>query len=360
MKPAGTFTREEILSQTDAWREACDVVTACDHVPDLDDARARRGQVLITGCGSTYYLAQAAAAHLRGLARRPAQAAPASELWLYPQAYLQADDTLIAISRSGATSETLRAVAAFEATTHRSPITIQCAPDAPLARRPGPTIVVRRGAERSVAQTRSFTSMFTATVALNARWARRADLTAALAGLPAAGDRVLSLGAAVARDLGPRLEFDRLYFLGSGTRYGLACEASLKMKEMALSHTEPFHFLEFRHGPKSMLTESTLVVGLVSDEAAGEELQVLDETAALGATVFVLGEKVAPVRGGPALSFGSGLPAEIRDALYLPSLQLLAYERAIAQGLDPDRPRHLDAVVVIEESRAPARSDGSR
>jgi glucosamine--fructose-6-phosphate aminotransferase (isomerizing) len=196
-------------------------------------------------------------------------------------------------------------------------------------------------------------------VALNARWARRPDLTVALTGLPAAGERALALGAAVARDLGPRLEFDRLYFLGSGTRYGLACEASLKMKEMALSHTEPFHFLEFRHGPKSMITRSTLIVGLVSDEAAGDEVQVLSEVAALGARVFVLGEAVAPIAGGPVVAFGSGLPREIRDVLYLPPLQLLAYERAIAQGLDPDRPRHLDAVVVIGGAGDVAHADDS-
>jgi glutamine---fructose-6-phosphate transaminase (isomerizing) len=343
----GTFTREEILSQTDAWREACAVVARCDHLPDLDVGRAHHRKTFFTGCGSTYYLSLAAAAHLRGLTRRSAQAAPASELWLRPESYFQPDDTLIAISRSGATSETLRAVEAFESTTHRPPITILCVPDAPLARRAGLNIIIPRGAERSVAQTRSFTSMFTAAVALNARWARRLDLITALARLPAAGERVLALGAAVARDLGRRLDFDRLYFLGSGTRYGLACEASLKMKEMALSHTEPFHFLEFRHGPKSMLTETTLIVGLVSDDATGDEVQVLNEAAALGATVFILGEGVAPIAGGPVVSFGSGLPREIRDVLYLPALQLLAYERAIAKGLDPDRPRHLDAVVVI-------------
>lgn len=361
MRSGGTHTLEEILSQTNAWHEACDVVARCDHVPDLDEGRARHGQIHFTGCGSTYYLSLAAAAHLRGLAHRPAHAVPASELWFYPKAYIHADDTLIAVSRSGATSETLHAVEVFEAMTRRPPIAIQCTPDSPLAQRAGLNIIIPNGAERSVAQTRSFASMFIAAVALNARWARRTDLVSALAGLPAVGERVLELGVAVSRDLGPRLEFDRLYFLGSGTRYGLACEASLKMKEMALSHTEPFHFLEFRHGPKSMLTDTTLIVGLVSDdEAANDEVQVLSEAAALGAHVFVLGERVEPIAGGPVVSFGSGLPREIRDVLYLPTLQLLAYERAIAKGLDPDQPRHLDAVVAIRESSAIVRPDDSR
>jgi glucosamine--fructose-6-phosphate aminotransferase (isomerizing) len=348
MKAGGAFTLDEILSQTHAWQDAWDVIARHDHMVDSIAPEVSGRRLLFTGCGSTYYLSLAAAAHLRALTGWCVQAAPASEVWLNPDAYIRPDDILIAISRSGSTTETLRAADAFERATRRHPITIQCAPDAPLAQRAGLNIVTSRGAERSVVQTRSFTSMFVAAVALNARWARRADLADAFRRLPQAGERVLQRARAVARDWGPRLEFDRLYFLGSGTRYGLACEASLKMKEMTLSHTEPFHFLEFRHGPKSMVNDTTLVVGLISDETAVHEVRILREAAALGAQVYVLGEHAERIGAGPAVSFASGLAAEARDVLYLPPLQLLAYERAMAKGLDPDRPRHLDAVVVMD------------
>ena len=348
MNPGGNFTRAEILSQTRAWQEAQEAVARYEAIPDVIGGSTLTHHVLFTGCGSTYYLSLAAAAHLRTLTGWSAQAIPASELWFYPRAYVQPDDTLVAISRSGTTSETLRAVEVFEAATGRSPVTIQCTPGAPLARRAGVNIVIPSGAEGSVVQTRSFAAMFIAAVALNVRWARRGELVHALVALPEAGEHVLRLGAGLAAEWGGRLEFDRVYFLGSGTRYGLACEASLKMKEMALSHTEPFHFLEFRHWPKSMITETTLLVGLVSEEAAAEEVRVLREAADLGARVYALGEEVERIGDGPVLSFASGLPREVRDVLYLPPLQLLAYERALAQGLDPDRPRHLNAVVVFD------------
>ena len=51
---------------------------------------------------------------------------------------------------------------------------------------------------------------------------------------------------------------------------------------------------------------------------------------------------------GTAISFESGLPEEVREALYLPPLQMLASRRFIAKGLHPDQPRHLDAVVELE------------
>ncbi len=345
----GRYTLAEILSQTPAWQEACEVVgRARDAIESFAQLDADR-QFFFTGCGSTYYLALAGAAHLRSIAHRRAQGIPASELWLDREAYWRQEDVLIAISRSGATSETLRAVDAYRFATGGSPITIGCYAGSYLAQRGQVNLVIPQGAEESIAQTRSFASMFVAAVGLNTLLAKRNDLFAALAAMPHVGGRLLESARTLGKIWGRRLEFDRTYFLGSGTRYGLACEASLKMKEMSLSHSEPFHFLEFRHGPKSMITETSLVVGLVSERNLPHEMSVLNEVASLGARTIVLGERVEKIGEGAAISFESELPEQVRDVLYLPFLQILAFERAIAKGLDPDHPRHLDAVVELEK-----------
>jgi glutamine---fructose-6-phosphate transaminase (isomerizing) len=350
MDNRGKHTLEEILSQTRAWEQAHDVVEregqALDALGRGDEAR----QFIFTGCGSTYYLALAAAAHLRSIAHRRAQGVPASELWLDGDSYWRDGDPLIAISRSGTTTETLRVVDAYCSSMRRrqSAVTIGCEGESPLAMRGEVNLVISQGAEKSIAQTRSFAGMFVAAVAMNARLAGRGDLGAALSRMPLIGERVLESAQGLGQRWGKRLDLDRIYFLGSGTRYGLACEASLKMKEMSLSHSEPFHFLEFRHGPKSMITETTLVVGLVSERLREQETRVLEEAAALGARTIVLGERAEQIGQGAAISFESGLPGEVRDVMYLAPLQMLAFERAIAKGLDPDRPRHLDAVVQLQ------------
>ena len=71
----------------------------------------------MTGCGSTYYLALAAAALVQELTGVRARALPASEVWLYPEsAYQNGSKTLLlAVSRSGTTTETVRAVESFKA-----------------------------------------------------------------------------------------------------------------------------------------------------------------------------------------------------------------------------------------------------
>ena len=203
-------------------------------------------------------------------------------------------------------------------------------------------ILIPQADEQSIAQTRAFTSMYLAAATLCARMAERSDLLDAMSSLPETGRRLLQRHEAAAHELGASLTLDRFYFLGSGIRHGLACEANLKMKEMSLTHSEAFHFLEFRHGPMSMVTSETVVVGLLSEKNRTEEMAVLEEMKHLGATILTLAEADADI------PFESGVPESGRAVLYLPCLQLMAFHRSVAKGLNPDRPRYLAAAVHLD------------
>jgi glucosamine--fructose-6-phosphate aminotransferase (isomerizing) len=110
---------------------------------------------------------------------------------------------------------------------------------------------------------------------------------------------------------------------------------------MSLTHSEPFHFMEFRHGPMSMITESTALVALVSEANRTHELKVLDEMRERGAQIVPIGETDV------AVEFRSGLSEAARSVLYLPFAQLIGYERSMAKGLNPDQPHNLTAVVKL-------------
>jgi glucosamine--fructose-6-phosphate aminotransferase (isomerizing) len=203
-------------------------------------------------------------------------------------------------------------------------------------------LVLPSGQENSVAQTRAFSVMYLAVTALAALWGRHDDLLETMERLPEAGLHLLDRFSDPAQRIGQEATLERFYFLGSGARYGLAAELSLKMKEMSLSHSEPFHFFEFRHGPQSMVTDQTLMVGLVSDMNRDAEMAVLNEMRGRGARILAVGEDDAEV------ALESGLPEAIRGALYLPIGQLMAFERAMSRGLDPDAPHNLTAVVRLD------------
>ena len=348
----GFFTHQEILSQPAAWAAGLNILKE-HRQAILDLAPADRfKQIIFTGCGSAYYMALAAATQTQELTGLPCRAFPASELWLYPQSsYTSGKTLLVALSRSGETTETLRACQAFQADKRGELLTLSCYGDMPLAKLGNHNIVLPSGQEQSVAQTRAFSTLYLGSVALACLWSGRADLFDSLGRLPEAGAHILTGQASLAAGLGRDASLDRFYWLGSGPRQGLACELSLKMKEMSLTHSEPFHFMEFRHGPKAMVTPQALVVGLRSSRNNASETAVLQDVRALGGRTLELAEDGAepmPLGSAEAVRFGSGLEEAIRNVLYLPVGQLIAFERSLFKGLDPDRPGNLDSVVKLQ------------
>jgi len=331
------YTYNEIKTQTEAWAQALDVTNASD-LPKAGDY----SQVLFTGCGSTYYLSLTGAALYQELTGRAARAVPGGELLLNSQTVLTDKKTLlVAVSRSGTTTETVKAVEKFK-NEKRGDVVVITNYDEVLSKLADINIVIDKGQEESVAQTRSFASMYVAVTAFCAKMAGRNDLLEAMKKLPVTGDLIMSKYEAYAKSIGENLSFDRFYFLGSGIRYGLACEVNLKMKEMTLTHSEPFHFLEFRHGPMSMVNQNAVVVGMLSDANRIHEVKVLSEMRELGGTVASLGEKEADV------CFESNILESVRGVLYLPVLQLMAFYRSLAKGLNPDSPNNLTAVVKLD------------
>ncbi len=342
----GQHSLREIMSQPDVWAEALQVFNAKRDDLAVFWASAKPEAVIVTGCGSTYYLALTAARLLRHSGLN-AIACPASELLLHTksicipsQRYL-----LLSVSRSGYTSETARAQQVFKAKAGGPVVTVTCDSGSPLALESDFTIAIDAAQEKSVAQTRSFSSM---AIALQ-------QLAAALAGqdqsashpLPALCRQLLERYSDLARALGENSAIEKFFFLGMGALYGIACEAMLKMKEMSLSYSEAYHTLEFRHGPMSTVGAGSLVIGLISPGSARPEIRLLHEMADMGARVLAISP--APGQFPSQVTLRADLPAWCMPVLYLPVLQLLAYRRAIFAGCDPDQPQNLSAVISLDD-----------
>jgi glucosamine--fructose-6-phosphate aminotransferase (isomerizing) len=274
-----------------------------------------------------------------------ARAFPASEILINPEmAFSQRSEgqkILFAVSRSGSTSETIKAVEEFKRKGLGKVVAVTNYGEEPLAGLADLAFVIPNGQEQSVTQTRSFSSMYVCINALCLVVAYEDTQIQSMAALPCIFRTLLAVADQIVKPIGEDLTLERFYFLGNGPRYGLASEVSLKMKEMTLSHSEPFHFLEFRHGPISMVNKNTLVIGLLSQNGVELEQKVLEDIKKLGGRVFTLSESNANI------SFRSGLDEAARNVLYLPALQLMAYFRSLAKGLNPDRPQNLETVVKL-------------
>jgi glucosamine--fructose-6-phosphate aminotransferase (isomerizing) len=345
-----THTWQEIASQPEVWQATLNTFNAGRASVAGFLKQAQFDRILVVGCGSTHYLAQAAAATLTKRAGVSAQAYPSSELWLYPDKLPLSRTLLLAISRSGATTETLYAVDAFKKRGGGPVVAVTCYADSPLAGQADLSLVADQAHEESVAQTRSFTSMLLLTQALAALLGQDDGMLTCLQRLPDVLAKLVQGMGELPEQLGQDQETESIFFLGGGALYGVACEAMLKTKEMSLSYAEAYHPLEFRHGPMSMVNRQTLVIGLLSDCGLAQEIKVLADMQNLGARVVALVDDATALNGwrpNYLVELRSLLDEWERQPLYLPVLQRLAYHRAVAKGLDPDRPTHLQAVIRL-------------
>ncbi|NEC88907.1 SIS domain-containing protein [Streptomyces sp. SID12501] len=296
-----THVEDELNSQPECWTRAA--TEAAGHAGALPVAGER---VAIVGCGTSYFMAQAAAALREGAGQGETDAFSASE---FPYGRLY--DRVVALTRSGTTTEVLellgrlRGGAPGGARTRTTAITAD--PRTPVRKAADDLVVLGYADERSVVQTRFATTALTllrAHLGLHDEAVVDACRTALATPLPEG-----------------LVECAQFTFLGRGWTVGLANEAGLKMREASLSWTEAYPAMEYRHGPISVTTRGT------ATWMFGEAPEGLAEQVRATGALWVAGT-LDPL-------------AELVRA------QRLAVAVAAARGLDPDRPRHLTRSVIL-------------
>lgn len=356
-----TQTLQEILNQPEAWRRTLEAATA-DRLPSLPLDQAEH--IYLVGSGSSYYLSMMLASRLRARTRAAVEAVPSVELLLHPESYYRAGRAYLTVlvSRSGTSTEAVRAAQWLKESGRSATLALSCTPGSPMVELAEQALVAPVQ-EESVVMTQSFTSMallFEAAVQHALEQAAPGPRPEGVVGLEPFRRQALQWaeGCAAAleacreplEDLAGRLELDHLVLLGSGLRYGAAREGALKLHEMALARTEAYHTLEYRHGPKSTASRRTLAITLLGP---GEEAWLAPLAAELhplvGAQLLLGAWSSDQVPPGSTVLAPDPAGDELGDALLmLVLLQYLAERRAVAQGLNPDAPRNLSKVVLLD------------
>ncbi|HEX3688141.1 MAG TPA: SIS domain-containing protein [Solirubrobacteraceae bacterium] len=290
-----SVTREEISSQPQMWRQVTELL------PQVATQLPAAGErVAVVGCGTSYFIAQAVAAARESGGRGETDAFVASEM---PAERLY--DLVLAISRSGTTTEVVRCLEALPSGVRS--LAVSAMPGTPVVEAAHDAIVLAFADETSIVQTRFAT---TALALLRAHLGH--DLSGAIADAQAVLDQPLPADPAA---------FEHFVFLGHGWTVGLAAEAALKFREAGQAWAESYPAMEYRHGPISVAGPGSLV-WFVGDA----DPDLVRDVRATGATVVTrtldpMAELVALQRGAVAL--------------------------AEAKGLDPDNPQHLTRSVVL-------------
>jgi len=141
--------------------------------------------------------------------------------------------------------------------------------------------------------------------------------------------------------------YERVVYLGSHVFKGLAQEAALKLLELTdgAMIALPESPLGFRHGPKTIVNERTLVVTFLSNDpyARRYEVDLLEEVARdgkAGGLLAIAGRNERLPATVERILIPAMADAEDVDLLipFIIAPQLLAFEAAVGRGLSPDRP----------------------
>jgi fructoselysine-6-P-deglycase FrlB-like protein len=289
-----SHTAREIWTQPDCWRQAGALAA---EAPGLPHPGAR---VAVTGCGTSWYIAQAYARLRESRGHGPTDAFSTSEMPARDY------DRVVAITRSGTTTEVLDLLGSLPPSS--DVVVVTADPTSPVVERASDVVVLDFADEVSVVQTRFATSALALL---------RSHLGEAIEPVAADAERALLL------PLDKLLTAEQVTFLGSGWTVGVAHEAALKLREAAQAWTESYPAMEYRHGPVSIAQPGRLV-WMFGEPPEG----LADEVARTGA------------------AFHASI--ELDPMADLVRAQRLAVARARARGIDPDRPRHLSRSVVLD------------
>jgi len=313
-------TEQTIVEQFPYWRKA---------IGPLAPLQAADVTVFV-GCGTSYNLALSLAAHANAAGRR-SLAVPGGEWANRPRNYWPTGGKVhvVALSRSGETTETVAAAKASRAAgAFVTGITMEA--DSALARNSDRAVLAQTHKLEGIVMTSSASLMLLLGLLLLGHTVP--------ASLP---DTAKSLLDAVGARL-PGLVAGRSHFiyLGGGHLYGVGLEGALKLMEMSQTFTQGFHPLEYRHGPISLVDERSVAVMLYSDDQHDAEATLVRELQAKG--VLVIGF------GGPGdASFRVDCAPALAGLVCLPALQILGERVAQARNIDTIAPRHLTKVVML-------------
>jgi fructoselysine-6-P-deglycase FrlB-like protein len=291
---AGAHMEAELASQPDAWEQAAVMHAERGLLP------ASGERIAVVGCGTSWFMAQSYAAARESTGHGVTDAFAASEAFV-DRGY----DAIVAITRSGTTTEVLQLLAAAHGRTRR--VGLVGDPNTALVDLVDDVVKLPFADEESVVQTR-----FATTALAFLRASLGEDLHGAIA------DGRSAVRAELADELAGAEQYT---FLGSGWTVGIAHEAALKMRESAQLWAESYPAKEYRHGPIAI--------------------------AAPGRVTWMFGRAPDGLPGDIAATGAHYENAPVDAMADLIRAQRVALERARRAGLDPDQPRNLTRSVIL-------------
>ncbi|MBC7131153.1 isomerizing glutamine--fructose-6-phosphate transaminase, partial [Candidatus Bathyarchaeota archaeon] len=323
----------------------------------LDRAR----EVFLVACGTSYHACLAASYMFSKLACLATYPVIASEFIEQYGKSVNIDSTILAVSQSGETADTLAAVnlARLRAATILGLTNVI---GSTLTRVSRVYICQQSGPEIGVAATKTFTSQLSVLAQLALRLAKKRGkisqdeidhIEEKLNAIPEIVEKIIAEQEEKVKTLAEKYKDAKVFFfLGRGISSATAYEGRLKLMEIAYIPSIAFPAGESKHGPISLVEEGFPVIFICpNDETRKTIVGNIMEMKARGAKIIAIieeGDEELKKLADDYVEVPKGIPDVLSPIPYIIPLQLLAYYIAVKKGLDPDKPRNLAKSVTVK------------
>jgi len=316
-------------------------------------------KLVIIACGTAYHAGLVGEYMLEELARIPVDVDLASE-FRYRAPMLDRDTTVIAITQSGETADTLAGVRL--AKEQGAKVLAVCnVMGASIPREADAVLYTHAGPEIAVASTKAYTSQLTVLYLLTLSLAKRRglvtsarlrELLTTLGRIPRLVERALAAEPAIKRIARRYARARNFYYLGRRYNFPSALEGALKLKEICPRiHAEGYAAGEMKHGPISLIRKGWPAVFLATDSVVYEKVvsNIEEVRARKGECLVIASEGNRAIRRhADALITVPKTEELFSPILAAIPLQLLAYHIARLNGCDVDQPPNLAKSVTVE------------
>ncbi len=317
----------------------------------------RTKRIILTACGTAWHAGMIGEYLIEQIARIPCETEYASE-FRYRNPIIDDGTTIIAISQSGETADTL---AALREAREKGALAIGIVNSvgSTIARETDAGVYLHVGPEIGVASTKAFVGQVTVLSMIAAMLGRRRHMShadcdtylRALAQVPDLIERTLAVSDQTREIAQQYIERSNWLYLGRGIQYPVALEGALKLKEISYIHAEGLPAAEMKHGPIALINEGMPVVIITPRGHWYDKIiNNVEQVRSRGGSVIAVateGDKQIEKLADHVI-FVPDLPEELQPLLTVIPLQLLAYHAAVLRGCDVDKPRNLAKSVTVE------------
>ena len=358
------FMLKEIMEQPESVRNSMRGRLLVDEgtvkLGGLDDVTNRlvnSKRIIISACGTSWHAALVGEYMMEQFARIPVEVEYASE-FRYRNPVISGEDTVIFISQSGETADTL---AALKEAKRKGVLAIGICNvvGSSIARESQAGVYIHAGPEIGVASTKAFTSQLVVLALVTLLIARRKGMsiekgkavTEELLKLPDKIESILKMNEEIEHIANKFKDAKNFLYLGRGYNFPVALEGALKLKEISYIHAEGYPAAEMKHGPIALIDEDMPVVFIAPKGATYDKiLSNIEEVRARGGRIIAVGDEHDGELDN-IVDYTLKIPETIemlRPILTSIPLQLLAYHIAVKKGLNVDQPRNLAKSVTVE------------